>query len=357
MINPRTAGHTATLTKVFYGTVLTIAAAGSSMAAQEWLGWILPAAIAAIVAVELGAVALSIHADERRQLGEAALPARILSAAVALGAVALNWFGHADKMQAAFFAGMSALGYCVWLINAGARRRDALRADNLLPPVAPVYGLVRWVTSPIATHQARALALRDPELGLYGSIAAVRDGARRAARLKAIAHLLKAKIERTIGKDEAAIAVHTYDMDRIAAGLADAADYDGLVKLLGANLTPAAISGEPVLPVLESTADEVAPISSSAPVDLVTVSKTMAVHYAHTAVGNAVPAATIVAWLDQRGVTVSESLVRKARKQVADQHAALPRWASDTAEQQLITPDTDARPASNYPADAVAVAS
>jgi hypothetical protein len=350
-----TAVRTDGLTKAFYAVVLTIAAAGSATAAQDWLHWPLPAAILAVIAVELGAVALSRHADARRQLGESAINGRLLSAAVAVGAVALNWFGHTDKMQGAFFAGMSALGYCVWLITAGARRRDALRADNMLPPVAPVYGLVRWVTHPYATHQARALALRDPELGLYGSIAAVHDAARRDARLKAIAHLLKAKIERQIGKDEAAIAVHTYDMDRIAAGLADAADYDGLVALLGANLTPAAIGGTVALPVLDSTADEVAPISSSAPVDLVTVSKTMAVHYAHTAVGNAVPAATIVAWLDQRGVTVSESLVRKARKQVADQHAALPRWASDTAEQQLVTPDTDPRPRSNYPADVTAV--
>lgn len=59
---------------------------------------------------------------------------------------------------------------------------------------------------------------------------------------------------------------------------------------------------------------------SGAPVILAGVSKTAAVHYAHTAIGD-VPAARVVAYLAEHGVAVSETLVYKARRQVAAEPA------------------------------------
>src|SRR5262249_44685985 len=97
----------------FYTAVAVIALAGQTGAAVEWLHWWPLFALAAVAAVEFGGIVLSAYADHRRRLGERAWAARALSAAVAAGAVAVNWLGHHDRLQGGFFAGMSGLGYLV----------------------------------------------------------------------------------------------------------------------------------------------------------------------------------------------------------------------------------------------------
>lgn len=228
---------------VFYAVVALIALAGQTGAAVEWLRWPLLFALGAVAAVEFGGIVLSVYGDHRRRLGERALAARILSAAVAAGAVAVNWLGHADRLQAGFFAGMSALGYLVWLLHSGARRRDQLRASGDLPPVPPVYGAWSWLRHPGLTRRARALALADPSLGLYASLAAAREAMRTERRQAAVAALLRRKLAE--GRDELAaeIAVSVYDLDEVAARLAAGADYDGLAALLAADLTPDRLAG------------------------------------------------------------------------------------------------------------------
>lgn len=227
----------------FYAVVVLIALAGQTGAAVTWLHWPLLTAVAAVAAVEFGGIVLSAYADHRRRLGEHALSARTLSAAVATGAVTVNWLGHSDHLQGGFFAGMSALGYLVWLLHSGARRRDQLRAAGTLPPTAPVYGLTQWARRPALTRRARAIALADPSLGLYGSLTAARAQARTERRQGAIAALLRRKL--AAGRDQLAadIAVTVYDLDEIAARLAAAADYDGLTALLAADLTPHRLAG------------------------------------------------------------------------------------------------------------------
>jgi len=227
----------------FYATVALIALAGQTGAAVEWLHWLLPFALAAVAAAEFGGIVLSAYADHRRRLGERAYAARALSAAVAAGAVAVNWLGHHDRLQGGFFAGMSALGYLVWLLHSGARRRDQLRADGKLPPVAPAYGPWQWVRHPWLTRRARAIALADPTMGLYASLAAARAAVRTERRQAAIAALLRRKL--AAGRDPLAaqIAVTVYDLDEIAARLAAGADYDGLTALIGADLVPARVAG------------------------------------------------------------------------------------------------------------------
>jgi hypothetical protein len=223
----------------FYAVVAVIAAAGAGQAAAHWLGWDKVASFASVAAVEFGGVVISKHALDRRRLGERATVARLLSAAVAAGAVSVNWFGHADNHgQAAFFAGMSLLGYCVWLIDSEARRRDQLRADRKIAQTAPLYGTWQWIRQPTLTRRAKLLALLEPELGRQGSLDAAAAEERAERRETAIAQLLRRKL--TAGRDPLAaeIAVTTYDLTTIASRLAAAADYDGLTKLLAADLTP-----------------------------------------------------------------------------------------------------------------------
>ncbi len=249
---------------VFYVVVVGVALTGAGQAATGWLGWPALFAFAAVAAVELGGVVISHHAGERMRLGERAIIARLLSAAVAAGAVSVNWFGHhADSVgQAAFFAGMSALGYLVWLIDTSARRRDQLRVRGMLATVPPAYGLAQWLRHPWLTREARALAVADPTLGLHRSLEAAAAAARRRTRHAAIAVLLRRKL--SAGRDQVAaeLAIATYDLDEIAARLAAAADYDGLTALLGADLTAAAVAGVPdtqpdTAPVTEPVVDTV----------------------------------------------------------------------------------------------------
>jgi hypothetical protein len=226
----------------FYLTVALIALVGQTLAATEWLGWPVVFALPAVAALELGGIALSALADVRRRLGERALAARVLSAGVAGFAAVFNWVGHADHRQGVFFAGMSALGYTVWLINAGARRRDQLRADGNLPPVPPAYGVWQWARHPLTTRRARALAQADPALGLYGSLRAASIQERVERRQAAIAEALRLKVTAAVDPLTARIAVATFDLDEIAARLAAGADYDGLTALIAADLTPARLT-------------------------------------------------------------------------------------------------------------------
>jgi hypothetical protein len=231
------------LLRTFYAVVLLVALAGQTIAATTWLHWPLVAALVAVAAVELGGVALSAHADARRQLGERALAARLLSAGVAAGAVAVNWLGHADHLQGGFFAGMSALGYTVWLVDSAARRRDQLRRARMLPPAPPAYPWRQWLRHPLLTARARELALADPTLGLYRSLEEARAAIRRERRQAAIAKVLHRKVRAAVDPTMADIAVAVYDLDEVAARLAGAADYDGFTSLIAAELAAPRVAG------------------------------------------------------------------------------------------------------------------
>jgi hypothetical protein len=179
------------------------------------------------------------NADVRRRLGERAIASRLLSAAIAAGAVAFNWLAHANHLLGAFFAGMSALGYLVWLMHTENQRRDRLRVKGDLPPTSPAYEVVEhWLRHPWLTHRARAMAKADPRLGLYESLAAARAEVRRERRQAAISKVLHRKIRSAVDPKTADIAIAVYDLDEIATRLADGADYDGLTALIAADLAP-----------------------------------------------------------------------------------------------------------------------
>jgi hypothetical protein len=237
---PAVSGDTTNwLSGAFYVVVLAVAWVGQFLAAVNWLGVHWFVAALAVSALELGGVALAARADYRRRLNETAIGARLLSAGVAGFAVAFNWLGHSeDRRQALFFAGMSALGYLVWLLNSGDRRRDQLRAEGKLPSPPPSYERWQWVKEPLVTWRARAMAKADPALGTYGSLAAARAAIRVERRTRSISKVLRRKLTAAVDPTTADIAVNVYDLDEIAVRLAGQADYDHLTALVAADLTP-----------------------------------------------------------------------------------------------------------------------
>lgn len=257
--------------KAFYIAVLAVALIGSTQGLKGWIHWITPAAFGATLLAELGGVALNAFADGRRQKGERALAARVLGAGFAVGAIAVQLRGHAHTDGAGlrltsvglFFAGFSAAGYIVFLLDSAAKRRDALRDAGKLAEPPPVYGAYQWCRHPLLTARARRLAVTNAEtrlveritsreqggfevattplLGRAGSLAAAAAQVAEERRLAAIRKALRGRITDGVDPTMATIAVHTYDLARVAQGIADGADYPALTKLIADELTPARI--------------------------------------------------------------------------------------------------------------------
>jgi hypothetical protein len=196
----------------------------------------------AVGVIELGGVATSALADSRRRLGESALAYRAMSAAAAIVAVAFNLLGHAAQPYLAFgFAGLSAFAYALWLAHSGARRRDALRASGHMARTAPVYGPLQWLREPGLTRLARSLAL-ERNLGLHESLAAAREEVRTATRRKAIAGVVEQIIRADHTDPlHAQVAASTYDMDRLATEIEARADYTGWAHRISRSLSPGPI--------------------------------------------------------------------------------------------------------------------
>jgi hypothetical protein len=234
---------TSAMRQSFYIVVLLVALAGQVSGAVQALNIPLVWAVPAVAGLELGGIVVLANADVRRRLGERAIASRLLSALIAAGAVAFNWLAHANHLLGAFFSGMSALGYLVWLMHTENQRRDRLRATGDLPPTTPAYEVVEhWLRHPWLTLRAKSLAKANPGLGLYGSLAAARDEIRRERRQRAISTVLHRKIRAAVDPTTADIAVAVYDLDEIATRLAEQADYDTLTALINADLAPARLA-------------------------------------------------------------------------------------------------------------------
>ncbi|GGM15295.1 hypothetical protein ACFFX1_03950 [Dactylosporangium sucinum] len=256
----KTVRRTSYMRQLFYVVVLLVALAGQVSGAVETLGIPLIWAIPAVGALELGGIVVLANADVRRRLGERAIASRFLSAVIAAFAVAFNWLAHDDKLLAGFFAGMSALGYLVWLMHTENQRRDRLRAKGDLPPTTPAYEVVgHWIRHPWMTLRAKNLAKADARLGLYTSLAAARAEKRKEQRTAAIAKVLHRKIRAAVDPTTADIAVAVYDLDEIALRLADGADYDGLTALIAADLAPARLAANGVVEGRPVKEREIAP--------------------------------------------------------------------------------------------------
>ena len=243
-----TGRHADGLTYVFYAAIVAIAGIGCATAATRWTDWPLWAILPAVGLLELSAVALLVRADHRRRLGERAVSYRVLAVAVGALAVAINVFGHLpNTLAAAFFGGFSALGLGVALLMSGDRRRDHLRATGNLPPTTPAYGAWQWTWHPLTTWRAKEAAKREPELGLYGSLAAAAEGKRGERRHAALKALLLDLIGQKYGDPLVAeLVAATVDMDETTRRFAAAADLDAFVSELWARVPiGAAVSHAP----------------------------------------------------------------------------------------------------------------
>ncbi|MGI5245765.1 hypothetical protein [Dactylosporangium sp. CA-139066] len=307
----KTVRRTSYMRQFFYIVVLLVALAGQVSGAVEALGIPLIWAIPAVGALELGGIVVLANADVRRRLGEKATASRILSVAIAAFAVAFNWMAHDNKLMAGFFAGMSALGYLVWLMHTENQRRDRLRAKGDLPPTTPAYEVVgHWLRHPWMTLRAKNLAKADASLGLYTSLAAAKAEKRKEQRTAAIAKVLHRKIRAAVDPTTADIAVAVYDLDEIALRLADGADYDGLTSLIAADLAPArlaAISGAPAVE-LPPTPPPPAPVAP-APMPVLDTEEQQALPSA--------PSTPVADRLVTRDITPEQEQRRAAREAVA----------------------------------------
>ncbi|MDI6106039.1 hypothetical protein QLQ12_46510 [Actinoplanes sp. NEAU-A12] len=245
----------------FYGVAATGAVIGQTWVALEHLPWppAVPLAVRVLavlpfaLCLELLAMALAAMADERMRLGERAYGFRTFSAVVAVVAVGIQVVGHWPVLYwSSVFGVLSGSAYALWLLHAAARRRDALRAMGKLADTAPAYGLWRRVRHPIWTARAADLAREghtDADtgawrpLGLYESLRAAELMMRDEKRRPAVAHA----VEKVVRADQwdmrmAEIAVHTLDLDRLAAELAARVDYQAWADRLAPAITA------PVLP-------------------------------------------------------------------------------------------------------------
>jgi hypothetical protein len=256
------------LSAAFYVAVLAIAGTGCALAATDWLGWPLAVALPAVLVLELASVALLTRADYRRRLGERAIAYRLLAGGVGALAVAINWFGHVQGslLAATFFAGFSALGLVYVFLTSADRRRDQLRSAGTLPPVTPAYGLVQWLRHPALTQRARALALRDPDLGLYGSLAAAAAEVRQEEQRAVIVELIRRKL--TVGRDdlEARLLIATHPLDEVARVLEDGSDTAAVAAFVRPVLPVAATADRPAIRAVKAEPIEAEIVPDSAPV-------------------------------------------------------------------------------------------
>jgi hypothetical protein len=249
----------------FYAVAAAGAVIGQTWVAVTHVPWSpgVPAAVrvAAVLpfalCLELLAMALAAMADHRMRLGEHAYGFRTFSAVVATVAVGILVVGHWPHLYwSAGFGLLSCSAYLLWLLHSAARRRDALRAAGKLADTAPDYGLWRRVHHPIWTARAAELAREgrvDADggwrpLGLYESLRAADLAMRAEKRRPAIARA----VEQVVRADQhdprmAEIAVHTLDLDRLAAELEARVEYAAWADRLALAITA---------PVPTSTADD-----------------------------------------------------------------------------------------------------
>jgi hypothetical protein len=226
----------------FYCAVACFALIGNVIASATWIDWPWQLRAPLVGVFELGGVAVLAFADDRRKKGETALVAQGMSASVAVGAVALNWLGHPSHITGGVFATLSALGYGFWLLMSNARRRDHLRAAGDLPPKSPKYGVIRWLSAPTLIRRARQLALEDPDLGLFGSIAAAREETRQNAARAALREALADALTGSVDPAYRAIALSAYDLDAMVVAVRSGVDNGARANQLLARIDPTLVT-------------------------------------------------------------------------------------------------------------------
>lgn len=249
-------------------TFYTIAALGSSIG-QIWVGVVTPpwppavpwwlralAVLPFAVVLDLGGVVTAAFADWRQRTGERAYGWRVLSAVWIAVGVGINIVGHADTIYlAVVFGALGSFAYAVWLMHAGSRRRDALRAAGKLDDTAPSYGLWQWRREPEVTARARVLALEHGYRRME-SLRHAREQLRDERRDRALHQLLIRQIKAQHDDPVlASIAATTAPVERLAAELTARFDSVGWVDFLTGYLRPPASDAGQPLDATESRHD------------------------------------------------------------------------------------------------------
>jgi Cytochrome b subunit of the bc complex len=205
----------------------------------------------AAVAFELFAAILFLFAYIRRvQHGESAYLIRVVAWGMAIAVATLNWSSHKDE-EAVIFALASLGAAFLAAVLEETKLRQTLRDLGYLGPRLPVYPLRMQLFERPLLARAKALAARDPGLGLYGSIDAARaelaEEQRKAEEKRHrenLSNLLYKRFRRELGDDLLAqIATASHDMDATSAAIREEMNTAALAKAVAAELTPEALTG------------------------------------------------------------------------------------------------------------------
>ncbi len=243
------------LTYAWYTVCLGVALFGAATGVNEL--WNVPLEISwpGTIGLELGGVVTYRYVQKRRALGESVNFARVMSAAIAGAAIAVNIAGHNDGLGL-WYALFSLLGYITFVQKSEAARRDALRAATRMADLPPIFSLWQWTRHPRLTAAARTIARDnrlDPAEGLKLA-RRQRDQRRRARKLHPLMRDLIARraaetVDQQTGagkKDKKArkrdatraakIATTLMPLADVSLALAQRGDVQGLVELVAKEL-------------------------------------------------------------------------------------------------------------------------
>lgn len=233
---------------LFYALVLGIAGYGNGDALHSRYHFLPFIAVMIALVLEVAGVVFADFADGRMRKGEKAIVARVVSAIIATGVAALNWFGHfeIDPLLASVYAGASLIAYVYWMFKASANRRDAQRAKKRMDAVAASFSVAQWITHPIVTRKAAALSKKDPGLGTAGSLEAIR-------LQKALGAWIRSQVTQANDKETADAMLAIYDPDQMAHELRKYVQWEQFAKALAGQIDPARVLAQgrkPAIPAL-----------------------------------------------------------------------------------------------------------
>ncbi len=233
---------------LFYALVLGIAGYGNGDALHTRYHFLPFIAVLVALVLEVAGVVFADFADGRMRKGEKAIVARVVSAIIATGVAALNWFGHfeIDPLLASVYAGASLIAYVYWMFKASANRRDAQRAKKRMDAVAASFSIAQWISHPFVTRKAAALSKKDPGLGTAGSLEAIR-------LQKALGAWIRSQVTKANDKEAADAMLAIYDPDQMAHELRKYVQWEQFAKALAGHIDPARVLAQgrkPAAPAL-----------------------------------------------------------------------------------------------------------
>ncbi|MEU4410802.1 hypothetical protein AB0F88_40380 [Streptosporangium sp. NPDC023963] len=170
---------TAVLVGAIVGVNL-VAIVGQVAAFHEGFEWSMPVALGAAAVIESIAIYVGWHAHTALIEGDSVVRLRAASYFIALVVGGLNYSHYAGEggtptEEAVMFGMASLLSPWLWALHSRHQHRQQLRADGLIDPRAPKFGL-RWIFHYRETMSALSWAVGEGVQSPAVAIAAVRAG-------------------------------------------------------------------------------------------------------------------------------------------------------------------------------------